>query len=115
VGDGMAGARTCEELRSSGYAGHITLIGSEAHLPYDRPPLSKTILSGDREDTTFEIDLLALSVEHIPSRVATGLRVADGVVETDGGDVTYEGLVIATGSDPIRLPGGGEQITLRTI
>lgn len=115
VGAGMAGARTCEELRSSGYAGHLTLIGSEPHLPYDRPPLSKTILSGDREDTTFEIDLPALSVEHLPSRVATGLRVDDGVVETDGGDVTYDGLAIATGSDPIRLPGGGEQITLRTI
>lgn len=115
VGAGMAGARTCEELRAAGHVGRLTLIGAEPHLPYDRPPLSKTVLTGDREDTTFEIDLAALDVEHLASRRATGLRVSDGVVETDGGDVTYDGLAIATGSDPIRLPGTGEQITLRTI
>lgn len=115
VGAGMAGVRTAEELRTGGYAGDLTLVGAEPHLPYDRPPLSKTVLTGDRDDTTFEIDLEALVVEHLASRTATGLRVADRVVETDGGDVPYDALVIATGSDPIRLPGAGEQVTLRTI
>jgi 3-phenylpropionate/trans-cinnamate dioxygenase ferredoxin reductase subunit len=115
VGAGMAGVRTAEELRTGGYAGDLTLVGAEPHLPYDRPPLSKTVLTGDRDDTTFEIDLEALVVEHLASRTATGLRVADRVVETDGGDVPYDALVIATGSDPIRLAGAGEQVTLRTI
>ena len=46
VGAGLAGAKTAEALRKQGYSGPITLLGSESHLPYERPPLSKNYLIG---------------------------------------------------------------------
>ena len=48
VGGGLAGAKTVEELRTQGYAGELTLVHREAHLPYERPPLSKEYLAGER-------------------------------------------------------------------
>ncbi|MCU1593905.1 MAG: FAD-dependent oxidoreductase, partial [Frankiales bacterium] len=48
VGAGLAGLRTAESLRDKGFAGEIVLIGEEAHYPYDRPPLSKHVLRGER-------------------------------------------------------------------
>ena len=49
VGAGQAAAHTAETLRRKGHAGHITLIGDEGELPYQRPPLSKKYLAGDLE------------------------------------------------------------------
>src|SRR4051794_2480015 len=49
VGAGLAGVRTAERLRERGYTGAITLVGEEAEPPYDRPPLSKQVLRGERE------------------------------------------------------------------
>src|SRR5205823_3345800 len=46
VGGGLAGQRCIETLRRNGYAGPIRLVCGELHLPYDRPPLSKEMLSG---------------------------------------------------------------------
>ena len=51
LGAGMAGARACINLRAADYAGPITLIGEEALLPYDRPPLSKASITSDEEPT----------------------------------------------------------------
>ena len=47
IGAGECGARTALALRDQGFAGAITLLGSEAHMPYERPPLSKAYLRGD--------------------------------------------------------------------
>ena len=52
AGAGLAGVRTAEELRRAGYEGEIVLLDDEGHLPYDRPPLSKDVIRGEREDTT---------------------------------------------------------------
>ena len=49
VGASLAGLRTVETLRRFGYEGRLVLVGAEAHLPYDRPPLSKELLRGDWE------------------------------------------------------------------
>lgn len=111
VGAGLAGGRACQELRSHGYTGAVTLVGAEPHLPYDRPPLSKKVLAGDLDDTTFPMDLAG--VEVLRDRRATGLR--PGVLETDAGPLDFDGLVLATGADPVRLPGAGPQHVLRTI
>jgi NADPH-dependent 2,4-dienoyl-CoA reductase/sulfur reductase-like enzyme len=46
VGASPAGLRAAEALLDEGFAGHITLIGDEPSEPYDRPPLSKTVLTG---------------------------------------------------------------------
>jgi 3-phenylpropionate/trans-cinnamate dioxygenase ferredoxin reductase subunit len=54
VGAGLAGAKAAEALRTQGFRGRIVLIGDEPHLPYERPPLSKGYLLGERDrDTVF--------------------------------------------------------------
>jgi NADPH-dependent 2,4-dienoyl-CoA reductase/sulfur reductase-like enzyme len=47
VGASLGGLRTVQSLRSSGFTGKVTLVGEEHHRPYDRPPLSKHVLSGE--------------------------------------------------------------------
>lgn len=108
VGGGIAGASTVAALRQAGYAGHLTLVAGERHRPYDRPPLSKGLLLGAVEDTTLETSYDG--VELLLGRCATGLR--PGVLETDAGDLDWDGLVLATGAAPVTL-GGGQ--VLRTI
>ncbi len=53
VGAGLAAQRCAETLRANGHDGPITMIGAEPHAPYDRPPLSKAILAGERPDLRF--------------------------------------------------------------
>jgi NADPH-dependent 2,4-dienoyl-CoA reductase/sulfur reductase-like enzyme len=113
VGGGLAGARTVQELRAQGHTGRVTVVGAEAHLPYDRPPLSKELLLGRIDDTTLDVDWTG--VELLLGVEATGLR--PGVLETDAGEVHHDGLVLATGAQPRRLPGaeGGHVHVLRTL
>ena len=115
VGGGLAAARSCEQLREQGHAGRISLISAETHLPYDRPPLSKDVLLGELDATTLRLDYAQLTVDVRSGVWATGLRPTERVLVTDAGELPYDGAVLATGSDPIRLPGDGEQLTLRTV
>jgi len=115
VGGGLAASRTCVALRTNGFDGEIVLVGDEAHLPYDRPPLSKAVLHGTCADTTLPDDLADLGVQTLLGTAATDLRLDERVLVTTGGEVGYDGLVIAVGAAPIRLPGDGEQLTVRTI
>ena len=54
VGAGLAAQRCAEALRANGHDGPITMIGAEPHAPYDRPPLSKAILAGERPDLRYK-------------------------------------------------------------
>jgi 3-phenylpropionate/trans-cinnamate dioxygenase ferredoxin reductase component len=112
AGGGLAGLRTAEALRAQGYTGRLTLVGAEPHRPYDRPPLSKNVLRGETDDTTIDADLDALGCKPLLGERATGLGE---VLETTAGPLGFDGLVIATGATPIRLPGDGPQHVLRTI
>ena len=113
VGGGLAGLRTAEALRARGHGGGLTLVAAEPYAPYDRPPLSKAFLRGESDDTTIAADWDVLDCELLLGRRATGL--GDGVLETTGGPLPFDGVVIATGATPVRLPGEGPQHTLRTI
>ncbi|WP_235831335.1 NAD(P)/FAD-dependent oxidoreductase [Gordonia zhaorongruii] len=115
VGGGLASARTISALRRKGLTGPIDVISGEPHLPYDRPPLSKDVLTGSRDDTALPFDIAKLDVTVHRNRRAVGLDTASRTVRTDAGDIAYDGLVIATGASPIRMPGDGDQLTLRTI
>jgi 3-phenylpropionate/trans-cinnamate dioxygenase ferredoxin reductase component len=115
VGGGLAAARVCQQLRVEGFAGELVLLGAETHLPYDRPPLSKDVLVGKRDESALRFDPDALSIDLRLGVEATGLNAADHIVSTTDGDATYDKLVLATGATPIRLPGDGEQLTLRTL
>ena len=92
AGAGLAGLRTLEELRARGYGGAATLIGAETRPPYDRPPLSKGVLSGAVDDTTLRHDLSALGADVRLGEPATGL--ADGVLRTGRGEYPFDRLVL---------------------
>lgn len=112
VGAGLAGLRTAEALRDKGFDGEITLLGEETERPYDRPPLSKHVLRGDREPMYLREDLDELALDLRLGTRAVG--VAHGAVLTEDGPVPYDALVIATGSEPRRLPGAPGHV-LRTL
>lgn len=111
VGGGMAGARTAAQLRERGWRGEILLVGAEARRPYDRPPLSKAVLLGRSEaaetarELAFEIDFDALDVRLELGTRATGVRPAARRLDTDAGTFGYDHLVLATGAEPVPLPG----------
>jgi len=115
VGGGLAGVRAVEALRAKGYAGKLTLVGEEPHRPYDRPPLSKAVLAGERDDTTVDASWDTLDCELLLGHRATGLRVEERILETTAGELPYDGLVIATGARTVKLPGPGRQHVIRTI
>jgi NADPH-dependent 2,4-dienoyl-CoA reductase/sulfur reductase-like enzyme len=110
VGSSLAGLRACETLRTEGFTGTITMVGSEPHLPYDRPPLSKKYLSGEwnteqialrRPESLGELSLtLKLGAAAVAlDTTAQRLQLADGT------SLGYDGLVIATGANCRKLPG----------
>jgi 3-phenylpropionate/trans-cinnamate dioxygenase ferredoxin reductase subunit len=112
IGAGLAGVRTAERLREGGYAGAITLVGEEAEPPYDRPPLSKQVLRGEREVVRLrEPD----SYADLGLELRLGVRAASLDVEArrveldDGTTIDYETLVVATGATPRVLPGDLQQ------
>ncbi|MDC0770139.1 NAD(P)/FAD-dependent oxidoreductase [Streptomyces sp. HD] len=105
AGAGMAGVQTAVALREQGFTGTITLIGAEPHQPYDRPPLSKAVLLGKAEGSAFDVDFEALGIDLRLGREVLGVRTADRELDTEAGPVPYDDLVLATGAEPIRLPG----------
>ncbi|ANS64662.1 oxidoreductase [Streptomyces lincolnensis] len=105
VGAGMAGVQTAVALREQGFTGGVTVIGAEPHQPYDRPPLSKAVLLGKAEDSAFEVDFESLGIDLRLGREVLGVRPADHELDTAEGPVPYDVLVLATGAEPIRLPG----------
>ncbi|MFD4544110.1 NAD(P)/FAD-dependent oxidoreductase [Streptomyces bauhiniae] len=105
VGAGMAGVQTAVALREQGFTGPVTLIGAEPHQPYDRPPLSKAVLLGTADGSAFDVDFASLDIDLRLGCEALGVRPADHEVDTDTGPVPYDALVLATGADPVRLPG----------
>jgi 3-phenylpropionate/trans-cinnamate dioxygenase ferredoxin reductase component len=90
------------------------LIGDETSLPYDRPPLSKAVIRGKRGSKPLKADYESLGVDVRLGIVAQGLDIAERQVLTSSGPVDYSHLVIATGATPVRLPGRGEQLVLRS-
>ncbi|MER5555318.1 FAD-dependent oxidoreductase [Streptomyces sp. NPDC002793] len=105
VGAGTAGVQTAVALRRRGFTGPVTLIGAEPHQPYDRPPLSKAVLLGKAEDSAFDIDFEALDITLRLGLHVTGLRAEEHELDTAEGAVAYDALVLATGAEPIGLPG----------
>ena len=119
VGASVAGLAAAETLRREGYDGTLTLIGDEPHLPYDRPPLSKQLLTGqwqaERLTLRAPAAIDALHLDFRPNTPAAGLDLAARQVRlADGTRVPYDGLIIATGVRPRRLPGDGAHV-LRTL
>jgi len=111
AGAGLAGFRTVAELRERGFTGPITLVGAELRSPYDRPPLSKKFLADPGLDPSLKADFATLEVDFRPGEAATGLGEE---LVTSRGAYPFDHLVLATGAQPVALPGDGRQRFLRT-
>lgn len=111
VGASAAGLRVSEELRRNGFLGDLVLLGSEVHLPYDRPPLSKQVLTGawdaDRAVLTSTERLAGLGIDLHLDRPAAALDATTRrVTFRDGSGLRADAVVVATGCTARRLPGG---------
>lgn len=123
VGASAAGVSTALTLRDEGFAGPITLLGAEEHLPYDRPPLSKQVLMGEMDYDNITLssadELAERDIEIRLGQTATGLDEAQRqVLLASGHRVAYDELVIATGTSARQLPaavGIGGVFTLKTL
>jgi 3-phenylpropionate/trans-cinnamate dioxygenase ferredoxin reductase component len=112
AGAGLAGLRTVQELRARGLTGQLTLIGAEPRPPYDRPPLSKKVLTESALDPSLDADFTALEVDFRPGEAA--VRLAGTTLVTSRGQYPFDHLVLATGAVPVALPGPGRQRFLRS-
>lgn len=113
VGAGQASAAAIRAARSAGFNGPITLLGAEPHLPYERPPLSKALLSGKADFASCmrltAQDTEAFGVVHRHSvRVVSVDAQAKTITLADGSALPYDALLLATGGRARRLaiPGG---------
>jgi NADPH-dependent 2,4-dienoyl-CoA reductase/sulfur reductase-like enzyme len=107
VGAGLGGLRAAEALRTSGYEGPITVIGDEPYLPYNRPPLSKEALAGGVDIAGLEFRRKANIDDvtwHLGSAAVACDLVKRMVTCSDGTTWQFDGLVIASGIRPRRLP-----------
>jgi len=107
VGGGLAASRTAEQLRRAEYAGPITIVSDEEHLPYDRPPLSKEVLRAEKDDVALK-PAEFYDEKDITLRLGSAAASLDTEARTvtlaNGDVVGYEELVIATGLVPKRIP-----------
>jgi 3-phenylpropionate/trans-cinnamate dioxygenase ferredoxin reductase subunit len=123
VGAGLAGGTAVTELREQGYDGQVILIGSEPHPPYERPPLSKGYLLGNDPIEDALVHPGDWYVEHDvdfrPASTVTGIDLGAHQVAVGEETLTYEKLLLATGSQPRRFRLAEESGTptayLRTI
>src|SRR3984893_7358581 len=110
-GAGLGGVRANNELRERGFSGQIPLMGAGPRPPYDRPPLSKKVLTDHGVDPSLQADFGALDVDFRPGEAATGMDAQ--ILITDRDKYPYDRLILATGALPVALPGPGRQRFLR--
>jgi 3-phenylpropionate/trans-cinnamate dioxygenase ferredoxin reductase component len=123
VGGGPGGLSTARAYRQTGGRGQVILISAESYPPYNRPPLTKEYLRDEIERDQLPIESADWFEENnVELRLATTVRSLDRdrrVVETEDGEFPYDSLVLATGSEPIRIPILGaddpEILVMRTI
>ncbi|MEO9133332.1 MAG: FAD-dependent oxidoreductase [Sphingomonas sp.] len=115
VGAGHAGAQAAIALRQRKFEGTIALLGDEPELPYERPPLSKDYLAGDKPFERIMIrpadfwearDIATL----LGRKVVTVNAAAHEVTTDDGGTIGYGSLIWATGGSPRRLTCSGHSL-----
>jgi 3-phenylpropionate/trans-cinnamate dioxygenase ferredoxin reductase subunit len=109
VGASLAGAKAAETLREEGFDGRVVLVGAEDERPYERPPLSKDYLRGEVGREKVYVHDESFHSEHdIELRLGTtaiDLDTSRNEVTLDDGDrLNYDRLLLATGSEPRRLP-----------
>jgi 3-phenylpropionate/trans-cinnamate dioxygenase ferredoxin reductase subunit len=125
VGAGHAGVEAAAALRMAGSSSPITIIGDEPGMPYSRPPLSKGVLAGSTQLSEIALRTADFyrreDIDLRSGRKASDLDASGRVVHLDDGEaISYESLVIATGSRARALPnpelrGASNVLSLRTL
>jgi NADPH-dependent 2,4-dienoyl-CoA reductase/sulfur reductase-like enzyme len=124
AGAGLAGAKAAETLRAEGFTGRVALVGTETEIPYERPPLSKGLLLGTAERASAYVhDAGWYGAHDVELRTGTTVAAIDRerhrVRLSDGDDISYDKLLLATGASPRQLtvPGArlGNVLQLRTL
>lgn len=115
AGGGVAAASAAESLRGAGFSGRIVVVGDETEAPYERPPLSKALLRGELGPES-----VVLRVPEFYEKNQIELRRKTRVLEldlskrsvrcSDGHEIRFDKLLIATGANPRRLGAPGEQL-----
>jgi 3-phenylpropionate/trans-cinnamate dioxygenase ferredoxin reductase subunit len=120
IGAGECGVAAALTLREAGYSGPVALIGAEAHLPYERPPLSKAAITDEHAPSPRTIAdsgrLAAASIDLRTSNPAYAInRREKRILLADNTSVAYDKLLLATGASPRRLPNAPPSVVyLRT-
>lgn len=120
VGASMGGLRAAEAVRKAGFAGEVLVIGTEPHMPYNRPPLSKDALLAEPDaGLMFRVPRAAQDVTWRLGETVTSADLdAHTVTLADGETLDWSGLVVATGLSPRRLdlpgPTAGRHV-IRTL
>jgi NADPH-dependent 2,4-dienoyl-CoA reductase/sulfur reductase-like enzyme len=108
VGGGLAAGTAATTLRDLGYDGDLVLFADEHHVPYERPPLSKELLRGEKETEATYVQPAEWYAEHdVVVRTGTRVTVLDletDAVHTDVGETPFSRLLLATGARPRTLP-----------
>ena len=124
VGGGPAGLATARAYRQTGGEARVTILSSEVYAPYNRPPLTKEYLRGEASHDDLPIEYDGWYVENaVDLRLSTIVARLDRDRQTveldDGEEISYDACVLATGSEPIRLPIPGaddpEILVMRTV
>jgi len=107
VGASLAGARAAEGAREAGFEGSIVLIGDEPERPYERPPLSKDYLRGERDDLSWVHEESFYSENGIDLQTSTSVTGIDPAAKTvlieEADPEPYDRLLLATGCEPRRI------------
>jgi 3-phenylpropionate/trans-cinnamate dioxygenase ferredoxin reductase component len=118
VGAGHAGGRAAEALRAAGHTGRVTLVGTEKHPPYERPPLSKELLAGAIEHAKTYLNPEAFYTEkditlRLGATVGAIDRKGQRIELSDGDTIPYDALLLTTGARARKLPlpgGDGQRV-----
>jgi 3-phenylpropionate/trans-cinnamate dioxygenase ferredoxin reductase subunit len=114
IGASLAGAKAAEGAREAGYGGRIFLIGEEQSAPYERPPLSKEILRGEKDITDARVHADGFYDEHeieLVTDAAVSIDTFDRTVAlASGSSIPFDTAVVATGAVPRRLEIAGADL-----
>ena len=115
AGASLAGAKAAQELREHGFDGRIVLIGSEPERPYERPPLTKDYLRGESEREKAFVHTAGYYEEHdielMTGTTVTAIDPGGSRITLDpGGELSYDRLLLTTGSEPRRIPAPGAEL-----
>ena len=115
AGASLAGAKAAQELREHGFDGRVVLIGTEPERPYERPPLTKDYLRGESEREKVYVHGADFYEQHdielMTGTTVTSIDLGGPSVTLEGGrELSYDKLLLTTGSEPRRIPAPGAEL-----